>query len=292
MTACWPRSCAVCSIPNSTSADRFRRHDAGPADSPAPRRRRRPVPIRTRRRRSRPRSRCPVPVICGSSAGIGLLCGDATNAQDVARLLDGARPHLMATIRLMEWGTTPPGATRLASPPPHARGRSRMTNRADWARAWALFPWRRRLCLACRRACADGDRQPRGGRLRDPEQIIWAKPRFVLGRGDYHWQHEPCLYAVPQGATGHWQGARATRRAVVDSASAGTRMPRRSTAREASSSACAGRSSTNSAVGRCGIRALSGSGTTIIAAEPRRGAATRWRSILGTSMSRCCGGRP
>jgi DNA modification methylase len=27
-------------------------------------------------------------------------------------------------------------------------------------------------------------------------QIIWSKPRFVLGRGDYHWQHEPCFYAA------------------------------------------------------------------------------------------------
>jgi hypothetical protein len=23
-------------------------------------------------------------------------------------------------------------------------------------------------------------------------QIIWAKERLVIGRGDYHWQHEPC----------------------------------------------------------------------------------------------------
>jgi hypothetical protein len=30
----------------------------------------------------------------------------------------------------------------------------------------------------------------------------------VLGRGDYHWQHEPCFYAVRDGKTGHWQGAR------------------------------------------------------------------------------------
>ena len=39
-------------------------------------------------------------------------------------------------------------------------------------------------------------------------QIIWAKSRLVLGRGDYHWQHEPCFYAVRDGKTGHWQGAR------------------------------------------------------------------------------------
>ena len=38
--------------------------------------------------------------------------------------------------------------------------------------------------------------------------IIWAKKRHVLSQGHYHWQHEPCWYAVRKGATGHWQGAR------------------------------------------------------------------------------------
>ncbi len=27
-------------------------------------------------------------------------------------------------------------------------------------------------------------------------QIIWAKERLVIGHDDYHWQHEPCWYAV------------------------------------------------------------------------------------------------
>lgn len=39
-------------------------------------------------------------------------------------------------------------------------------------------------------------------------QIIWAKPHFVLSRGDYHWQHECCLYAVRQGGKRHWQSDR------------------------------------------------------------------------------------
>lgn len=38
--------------------------------------------------------------------------------------------------------------------------------------------------------------------------MIWSKNRFALGRGDYHWQHEPCWYAVRKGARSHWQGAR------------------------------------------------------------------------------------
>jgi len=37
-------------------------------------------------------------------------------------------------------------------------------------------------------------------------QIIWAKDRFALSRGHYHWQHEPCWYAVR--GTAHWTGDR------------------------------------------------------------------------------------
>jgi DNA modification methylase len=37
-------------------------------------------------------------------------------------------------------------------------------------------------------------------------QIVWAKERLVVGRGDYHWQHEPCWYAVR--FKGHWTGDR------------------------------------------------------------------------------------
>jgi DNA modification methylase len=37
-------------------------------------------------------------------------------------------------------------------------------------------------------------------------QIIWAKERHVLSRGHYHWQHEPCWYAVK--GKGHWSGDR------------------------------------------------------------------------------------
>ena len=37
-------------------------------------------------------------------------------------------------------------------------------------------------------------------------QIIWAKERLVMSRGHYHWQHEPCWYAVR--GKGHWSGDR------------------------------------------------------------------------------------
>src|SRR5207245_2291499 len=39
-------------------------------------------------------------------------------------------------------------------------------------------------------------------------QIIWSKQHFVLGRGNYHWGHEPCWYAVRKGKKSNWRGDR------------------------------------------------------------------------------------
>jgi DNA modification methylase len=38
--------------------------------------------------------------------------------------------------------------------------------------------------------------------------LIWAKSQMVIGRGHYHYQHEPCWYAVRKGKTSHWAGDR------------------------------------------------------------------------------------
>lgn len=34
--------------------------------------------------------------------------------------------------------------------------------------------------------------------------LIWAKNSLVLGRQDYHWRHEPCLYGWKDGAAHYW----------------------------------------------------------------------------------------
>ncbi len=38
--------------------------------------------------------------------------------------------------------------------------------------------------------------------------IIWVKQRFVMGRQDYHWQHEPILYGWKPGAAHKFYGGR------------------------------------------------------------------------------------
>jgi DNA modification methylase len=137
-----------------------------------------------------------------------LLCGDATNAADVQRLLAGATPHLLVSDPPygVEYDPTWRNAAGVSAT---ARvGHVPNDHRADWREAWALFPgdvayiWHAgrhaRVVAESLEAAGFGIRS----------QVIWAKSRLVLGRGDYHWQHEPCFYAVRDGKTGHWQGAR------------------------------------------------------------------------------------
>lgn len=38
--------------------------------------------------------------------------------------------------------------------------------------------------------------------------LVWVKDAFVLGRQDYHWQHEPILYGWKPGAGHDWYGRR------------------------------------------------------------------------------------
>ncbi len=38
--------------------------------------------------------------------------------------------------------------------------------------------------------------------------LIWRKNALVLSRGDYHWQHEPILYGWKPGAAHRWYGVR------------------------------------------------------------------------------------
>ena len=137
-----------------------------------------------------------------------LLCGDATSASDVERLRAAAVPRLMVTDPPYGVEHDPAWRNEAGVPATARTGRVSNDDRADWREAWALFPgdvayvWHAGVHARTVAESLDSC----GLIIRS--QIIWAKPRFVLGRGDYHWQHEPCFYAVRKGANGHWQGAR------------------------------------------------------------------------------------
>ena len=45
--------------------------------------------------------------------------------------------------------------------------------------------------------------------------LVWVKSVFAIGRSDYHWKHEPCLYGWKDGASHYW-GSDRSQTTVLD----------------------------------------------------------------------------
>ncbi|MBR0094356.1 MAG: site-specific DNA-methyltransferase, partial [Synergistaceae bacterium] len=161
-----------------------------------------------------------------------LICGSCTDRATVEKLLADARPHLMVTDPPYGVNYDPGWRNEFSDTQSARTGAVLNDDNDDWREAWKLFPgdvayvWH--ASLHCR-AVADS-LEISGFVMRN--QIIWVKPHFALSRGDYHWQHEccwyavrednsecpeianycngydTCLYAVKKNQKAHWQGSR------------------------------------------------------------------------------------
>lgn len=136
-------------------------------------------------------------------------CGDNRDRQLVERVLAGERPALMVTDQ--PYGVEyEPGwrEETFESGAEYRLGRVAEDDRTDWRQTWALFTgdvayvWHGALHAAA----AARSLEACGFEIRS--QIVWVKPRIVISRGHYHWQHEVAWYAVRAGATAGWIGDR------------------------------------------------------------------------------------
>jgi DNA modification methylase len=148
--------------------------------------------------------------ICGKHR---ICCADSRDPQMVSDLLNGVEPHLMITDPpCADYDPEDRGRARNADGKALSTGKHRSTSKvedvADWTEAYRLFPgdvayvWH----AAINPGATQKSLEAAGFRIR--MQIIRAKSSFVVSRGHYHLQHEPCFYAVREKKTAHWVGDR------------------------------------------------------------------------------------
>lgn len=136
-----------------------------------------------------------------------LMCGDSTKPEDMRKLLGGGEADL--------WLTDPPYNVAIVG-----KTKKHLTIENDsWANddefveflrkafvtaldvlkpGCAFYVWFAQSQAENFLAAAD----KAGMTIR--QTLIWAKSTFSLGRQDYQWKHEPCLYGWKDGASHRW----------------------------------------------------------------------------------------
>ncbi len=139
-----------------------------------------------------------------------LLCGDARQKKDVAKLMDDKKADLYLTdppYNVNYIGKNKEALKMENDQMSDEAFRGFLLDAFTAARealkpGGAFYIWHAdSKGYDVRAAIKEADLQVR-------QCLIWAKDAFVLGRQDYQWQHEPCLYGWKEGASHAWYSDR------------------------------------------------------------------------------------
>lgn len=139
-----------------------------------------------------------------------VLCGDATNQENMERLMDGKRANLWITdppYNVDYEGKTADALTIENDAMTDSKFAGFLSESFLHAVTWlnpggVFYVWH-----------ADSNGYVFRWALKEAgltirQCLIWSKNTMVLGRQDYQWQHEPCLYGWKDGAAHLWNNDR------------------------------------------------------------------------------------
>ena len=147
-----------------------------------------------------------------------LLCGDSTKVNDVKRLMGDEMADL--------WITDPPYNVAVRNSQGMTIENDNMSSakfgmflsaafqasEAVMKKGCPFYVW----FASCEHI--NFEQALKNNRLQVRQELVWNKNHFTLGRQDYQWKHEPCLYGWKDGAAHYFVNSRSNASVIQDEA--------------------------------------------------------------------------
>jgi len=150
-----------------------------------------------------------------------LMCGDSVSLEDVKKLMGGAEADLWLTDPPYNVGYGMEGSVMMSKRKHRTDGLVVLNDRQeDGAFLEFLKGAYNAACEVMKKGAsfyiwhADNEGYNFRKAVRETSEfklsecLIWVKDTLCLGRNDYHWRHEPCLYGWKEGAGHNWYSDR------------------------------------------------------------------------------------